>query len=212
MALVYPLDILTGFPGWTIDFDLLWRQESSRTTGGRSIVKDLASPLWRAAYTTRTLAPNLLDEWRARLDALENGLQIFRGYALSRCFPIAHPNGLWPTGGAFSGAGTIGTIGVNRKAVSLSGFPEGFRLSVGDMIRIGGSDLHRVMEARTATALGNTSVFEIRPHLWPGVAAGAEVSVVRPYCSMTIEPGSISSSADLATGRGAVSFRAIEAR
>jgi hypothetical protein len=212
MALVYPLDILADFPGWTTEFDLVWRQEVSRTAGGRTIVKDLGSPLWRAAFASRPLRPNQLEEWRARLDALENGLQTFRGYSLSRCFPIAHPSGSWPTGGVFDGTGTVGSIGVNRKAISLAGFPEGFQLSVGDMLRIGPSDLHRVMEARTVTALGNTSLFEVRPHLWPGVAAGAAIAVLRPYCIMAIEPGSISSTAELTTGRGSISFRAMEAR
>jgi hypothetical protein len=212
VAISYPMDLLAEFPGWTPDFELFWRREQSRTAGGRTIVKDFGGPLWRLSAVSRTLRINELDEWRARLDALEDGLQTFRGYSMSRCYPIAHPNGAWPTGGAFSGAGTIGSVGANRKAVSLSGFPEGFQLSVGDMLRIGDQDLHRVMEARTVTSLGNTSLLEIRPHLWPGVAAGAPVSVLRPYCLMAIEPGSIVSPADPSTGRGSISFKAIEAR
>jgi hypothetical protein len=85
MALVYPLDILADFPGWTTEFDLVWRQEVSRTAGGRTIVKDLGSPLWRAAFASRPLRPNQLEEWRARLDALENG---HSGATLSRvAFP-----------------------------------------------------------------------------------------------------------------------------
>ena len=38
------------------------------------------------------------------------------------------------------------------------------------------------------------------------------VSVYRPFCLMAIVPGSISSQADPQTGRGTVSFQAIEAR
>lgn len=212
MAISYPIDLLAEFPGWTTDCDLFYRREQSRTAGGRTVVKDFGSPLWRLAAVSRSLSINELDQWRARLDALEDGLQTFRGYSMSRCYPIAHPNGSWPIGEAFSGAGTIGTVGANRKAVSLSGFPEGFQVSVGDMLRIGDQDLHRVMEARTVTALGNTSLLEIRPHLWPGVSAGVAVSVLRPFCLMMIEPGSIASSADPAIGRGSISFRAIEAR
>lgn len=212
MAISYPTDLLAEFPGWTTDFDLFHRREQSRTAGGRTIVKDFGSPLWRLSAVSKSLSINELDEWRARLDALEDGLQTFRACSMSRCYPIAHPNGSWPTGDAFSGAGTVGSVGVNWNAISLSGFPEDFRLSIGDMLQVGDANLHRVMEARTVTALGNTSLFEVRPHLWPGTAAGAAVSALRPSCIMAVEPGSISSSADPATGRGKISFRAIEAR
>lgn len=79
------------------------------------------------------------------------------------------------------------------------------------MVQIGTKDLHQVMEAAVAVA-GLTPLFEVRPHIWPGVATGAAVSISRPACIMAIVPGSISSTADMATGRGVVSFQAIEAR
>ena len=33
MAISFPYDILADFPGWSVDFDLMWRQEQSRTAG-----------------------------------------------------------------------------------------------------------------------------------------------------------------------------------
>jgi len=204
--MVYPVNLIDTFPGWSTDFDLQYRQEQSRTAGGRTYVKDLGSPLWRAVYQSRVLSPNQLDEWRARLDAMENGLQTFVGWSMSRCYPIAYPNGSWPTGGAFAGVGTIGAINANRKAISAAGFPAGYAFKVGDLVQIGNADLHRVMEPATV------GQFEIRPHLWPGVAVGATLKVVKPSCVMAIIPGGVSSTADSSTGRGRISFEALEAR
>jgi hypothetical protein len=162
------------------------------------------------------LRPNLLDHWRARLQELENGLVTFRGYALSRCYPILYPRSSWPTGDAFDGmSAALHTVDENRNAVRVSGLPVGFRLSVGDQIQIGETDLHRVMEDATADSFGVTPLFKVRPHVWREVDGGGSpaitVSVKRPSCVMCIVPGSVSTQADL-SGRGSVSFRAIEAR
>lgn len=96
MAITFPYDILATFPGWSVEFDLLWRQEQSRTAGGQTIVKDMGSPLWQATYQSRSMRPNELDSWRARFKLLENGLNQFYGRPTSRCYPIAYPNGSWP--------------------------------------------------------------------------------------------------------------------
>lgn len=202
MTITYPLDLLAIFPGWSTEFELQHRQEQSRQANGRTIVKDLGSPLWRASYQSRSLRPNELDAWRARLASLENGLQTFKGFALSRCRPILHP------GAASLPTGELHTIDANRKAIRVDDLV-GVTLSVGDMIQIGAKDLHQVMEPASGTL---TDLFEVRPHLWPGVVAGATVSIVKPACIMAIVPGSVSSPADMATGRGTISFQAVEAR
>lgn len=211
MALTEPFDILPDFPGWTTTFELLFRQEQSRQANGRTIVKDMGSPLWQLSAQSKTMKPNELDYWRARLNALENGLMTFKGYKLSRTYPIAYPNGSWPTGGSFDGVAAVHTVGGNNKSLRVDELPEGFALSVGDMISIGPGDLHQVMEAATADASGITGTFEVRPHFWDGVAVNDDVLVYRPYCLMAVVPGSISTQADL-SGRGSVSFQAIEAR
>jgi len=218
MSITYPLDILADFPGWLTDFDLLWRQEQSRQANGRTLVKDFGSPLWQMGGVSKPLRPNVLDEWRARFAALENGLQTFKGYPLSRCFPIAYPNGSWPTGGGFDGiSATIYAIGADNKSLQVDLLPAGFALRVGDFIQITyGSPakygLHQVMEAAAADEDGITPEFEVRPHLWPGIAINDLVSVKRPFTLMTLVPGSVTSSADPQTGRGSISFQAVEAR
>lgn len=217
MSLTEPFDLLADLPGWTTVFEPLWRQEQSRTAGGRTYVKDFGSPLWSLSAQSRQLSPNELDYWRARLNAMQNGLATFRGYSMSRCYPIAYPRGSWPTGVSFDGVSAeLLTVNDNRKAVSLAGLPNGFKLSIGDYIQIGEADLHQVMEPTTADSDGETPVFEVRPHIWPSVEAGGSpatpVCVKRPSCLMAIIPGTIQSQADPQTGWGAVSFQAIEAR
>lgn len=115
MAITYPLDLLANWPGWSTEFELAYRQEHSRQANGRTIVKDMGSPLWRASYQSRSMRPNELDEWRARLASLENGLQTFKGYSLSRCRPILHP------GSTVLPTGALNTIAANRKAIRASG-------------------------------------------------------------------------------------------
>jgi len=212
MALSDPFDFLPDFAaiGWVTSFDLMYRQEQSRTAGGRTLVKDLGSPLWQLKAQSKPLRPNELDKWRARLAAMENGFATFYGYSLSRTYPIAYPKGSWPTGGAFSGTtATLSSVNANRKAGRVDDLPAGFKLSVGDYISVEG-DLHQVMEDATASGAGLTPEFEVRPHFWPGVSSGA-VSVFRPSCIMAIVPGSISSDAGL-NGWGSVAFQALEAR
>jgi hypothetical protein len=211
MAIFYPLNLLAGFPGWTTGFDLKWRQEQSTQASGRVLVKDMGSPLWTLRATTRSLSPNTLDQWRARLTSLENGLQTFLGYPMSRCYPQAYPRGSWPTGSAFNGTCVLSGINANRKAITLQALPVGFVLSVGDYVSIAG-DLHQVMEPATAAGGGFTNEFEVRPHIWPDITApNPNVTVKQPSCQMAIVPGSIASDASLA-GWGTVSFQAIEAR
>lgn len=201
MAITYPYDLLATFPGWSTEFDLLYRQEISRTAIGQTFVKDFGSPLWRATYQSRLMKPNELDVWRARLKAMEGGLKQFLGRPTSRCYPIAYPNG---TGMGNVSDVKIASIGTDRETVTFSGLPAGYQVSVGDYIQIGTHNLHQIVD----TAGG----IEIRPHLWPGTAVNDTVTLVRPSCRMMILPGTLSSTADASTGRGTISFQAIESR
>lgn len=208
MSISYPFDLLDGFPGWCTKFELYRRQETSRSANGKTYVKDLGDPLWSAAYVAKTLSANTMDRWRGRLDALEDGLQTFIGRPLSRCRPQLYPG---TTGGALSGV-TVSSVSSTNKRLALDGLPGSFKFLAGDMIEVVGSGLYRLVEDRTANSSGLTALFEVRPHFWPGVVAGADVKIVNPSCVMSIVPGSVSSDADPTTGRGTISFEAIEAR
>lgn len=198
MAITYPFDLLASLKCTQQEFDLLWRQEQSRQANGRTIVKDFGSPLWRASYRSIPMYPDELDFWQARLDAMENGLRTFYGRSFTRLRPIAHP------GSSALPSGTLNTIAEDRKTVSFSGL-SGVTLQVGDLVQIGTKDLHRIVDVASG-------VFEVRPHIWPGVTTGATVTINSPRCIMAIVPGSIARTGDMGAGIGTVSFQAIEAR
>lgn len=198
MAITYPFDLLDGFKGHSVEFDLLWRQEQSRQASGRTIVKDMGSPLWKANYQSVPMHADDLDVWRARLHAMENGFRTFKGYPWARLRPINHP------GSSALPSGTINSISSDRKTITFAGLTD-LNLQAGDMVRIGTGDLHQIVGV-------DAGVFEVRPHIWPGVETGDAVSIDKPYCIMAIVPGSITSTADMASGIGAISFQAIEAR
>lgn len=200
MAITYPLDILADFPGWSTEFNLQFRQEFSRTAGGVTLAKDMGTPLWRATYQSRPMRPNELDNWRAKLNALEGSVQRFMGRPLSRCYPIAYPNG---QGLGSVDAVKIATIGANNKSVTLSGLPAGYMASVGDYMQIG-QQLYQIVSM--------DSGFEVRPHLAPGTAVGNVVALVKPTVPMIILPNTLTTTANAATGRGAVTFQAVESR
>lgn len=216
MALSAPFDILQNGVFYTISFQPLYRQEQSRTQAGVTYVKDYDDPLWTLSAQSRSLSINELDFWRARLAALENGLQTFLGYSMSRTYPILYPKGTWPTGASFDGVSAhLAAINTGRTAVEISNLPAGYTFSIGDYLAIG-TDLHQVMESATASGTGLTPSFEVRPRIWPSVTVGDSppllVSVSKPACLMAIDPGSITSTADPQDGSGSISFTATESR
>lgn len=200
MTVFLPVDILADFPGWSTNFSLQHRQEYSRTAGGVTIAKDMGTPLWRASYQSRVLLPNELDHWRARLSALDGSVQRFMGKPMSRCYPVAYPNG-WRLGDVSSV--TVASVGSDNKSVVLAGLPSGYITSIGDYIQIG-TKLYQVVDV--------SSGIEIRPHLAPGTVFGNAVVLVKPAVPMIMVPESLSSLGDAATGRGSISFQAIESR
>lgn len=190
---------MQDFPGWTTQFELLYRQEWSRHASGRTRVKDFGTPIWTATYQSGQLRPNELDEWRARLNRLEGGLNTFRAWSLSRCWPIKHPNGV----GAVNG--TIATVGADNKSISITWTGGTTVLSVGDYVELNGTRLHQVTELRGGGIIG------LAPYLSAGILVGQAVRVNSPGVLMTLDPGTVNTQTGL-NGRGSVSFRAVEAR
>ena len=190
---------MEGFPGWTTQFELMWRQEQSRHASGRTRVKDFGTAIWTASYQSKELNPNEMDEWRARLDALENGIVTFRAWSKSRCWPILHPFGA----GAVNGE--IDEIGEDNKSIGIEWDGGTTVLSIGDMVEINATRLHRI------TGLLGGGLFAIQPHMSVGALVGQTVNINKPGVLMTIVPGSINTQTGL-NGRGSVTFKAIEAR
>lgn len=211
MAINFPIDIITDFPGWPTEFRPIYSQERARN-GKKTFVKDLADPLWFMSMTSKRLKPNQIDFWRARLGTLENGINTFLGFNKARCFPIAYPKGNFPPATPGPLSPVINTINANRKAIALSGLVAGYVLSVGDYLSINGRDLHMIVEtAAVNVGTGISNQFEIRPHLYPDVTTTLPVSFLKPAAIMQLVPDSIVESIDI-TGRGTISFQAMEYR
>lgn len=189
---------MENFPGWTVQFELLFRQEQSRHASGRTRVKDFGTPIWMATYQSVPLRPNALDEWRARLAALGNGLGTFKAWPTSRCWPQAHPRGV----GAVNGE--IATIGSDNSSLTVAWTDGVTDLRVGDYIELNEARLHQVT-ARTG------GLISVAPHFSVGILVGQEVNVNRPGVLMSLVPGSVNTTAAL-NGRGVVTFQAIESR
>lgn len=211
VALTFPLDLIEAGVFWRRSFRLQRRQEVSRIANGGSIRKDFGRPLWMAEYVSKRLPANEVSRIRARLDALDGGIQTFRGYDPARCRPIAYPSRVGLPAGS-TGAGTLASIFSDNKRVSLAGMGAGFIVSAGDLLQVGAGDLYSVVQGGTADSGGVIDEVELRPFLWPGTSVGAAVTLMRPSCLMAVDPGSVSEDVDIVTGRGTYSFQAWEVR
>jgi hypothetical protein len=189
------------------EFGIYERQEQSRTSYGRTIVKSFGHPLWRMSISTGRLPNDDALDYEARVNTLQNGMNPFYGYDLRRPYPRARPDG------DFEDTATIAAIGLGGKSLSLAGLETGFKLSAGDMLAFdhaGTRWLHQFTETRTANGLGSTSLQEIYPHLPIGLAPGVAVMLKKPSAVFGIEPGSIQSRTD-GPLHTVISFRAMQA-
>lgn len=214
MALATVQDILPTWPGWA-EMSLSYGDQISGQGSGTTIVKSLRDPLWILHAESVSLSPNSLRKWKAILAGLDNGQSLFLGYDFAAYYPIAYPNGAWPTGGSFSGT-TAQVNAKSGKTITLDHLPAAFAGNIGDMISVTASSgspakraLLQVCEAFTANGSGVTGAFEVRPAIPSWVAATNAVAVKAAACHMMIAPGSISTPKD-ASAWGVISFDAIQ--
>ena len=218
MALAEVQDILASWPGWAT-LDLSDGDETSGQGSGQIRVRELRDAYWVLSATSRTLSPNQIRYWKAKLAGLGNGKKLFYGYDLTNKYPAEYPNAAWPTGVSFDGTtATIGTLGGDGVSLTLEDLPATFVLGIGDMLSFTYGDgdpealsLHQLVESATASGAGATAAFEVRPPLPFGAEEGATVRVKTPRCHMMIMPGSISTPKDV-SGWGEISFQAVQVR
>lgn len=232
MALTFPIDLLTGFPGWSVSFEPMFREDMSRTAAGRTIERDKGTPLWRGVYRSKELSPNRVDFWRARLETLQASKGTFIGYHMGRCYPIADPGGAkiiaadspslildFMNDFSFVGSSVPFSYPIlsvsDGKMMTLGGFPPGYELSVGDQISFtistGERFLRRVVAGATADANGIIGPIEVRYFLPFGTIVGQIATVIKPWVPMSIVPGSVGTTSGL-NGRAAISFEGMEAK
>lgn len=190
MSLSFPrTDILTGlrFQAVTPRIKPLWRQETSRTAGGVTLVRDLGPLLWQVAYLTSPMLRDEAGALEADLLTLDNGAQLFEGYDPARPLPASDQTSLLTDV-------TIHSIRNDRLALRLTGLPASFALTKGDWLSIDDThNLHllRAVETTTAASTGLSPWFEVRPGLRPSIAAGMPVKLRYAPARFMVDPGSV---------------------
>jgi hypothetical protein len=167
-------------------FQLISRQELSRSAGGQTFGKDLGPALWNIEYTTGPMRADDALAFEASLNALNGVTSEFEAYDLRRPYPRMHADGDFD-----DEAEVLSTSGTK---IALANLPEGFQLSPGDYLSLevqGRRVLHQVIEAATADDDGETPEFAVRPPPWPGTDEGAPVTLKRPACRFALLPQSI---------------------
>jgi hypothetical protein len=187
-------------------FDLMERQEQSRTALGRTIVKDLGPALWTGTYTTEELLNDAMVDFQAMLKSLDGAIGTFEAWDLRRPWPR-----LYRTGTAANG--TIASVNSNNKALALSGLNAGQVVSRGDYLSFdygGKRALHQAMETVTANGAGATAQFEVRPHIRAGWGSGAAVNLKAPRGIFALVPGSMTPTQTRGQA-GRLAFQVVEA-
>lgn len=167
-------------------FQLVARQELSRTAGGTTYGKDLGPALWAASYTSAPMPHSEAVSFEASLNALNGVIGTFDAYDLRRPYPLQHADG------TFTDSAKIASV--DGMKISLKELPAGFKLSAGDYLslEVGGQRvLHQIVEPIVANGSGETAAFSIRPEPWPGTAEDDAVTLKMPTCRMALLPGSV---------------------
>lgn len=219
MALSFPrTDFIRSLPLYDGFFELVERQEVSRTAGGVSIVRDLGPGLWRATYITKPMREAAVLALEADLSSLRGGLRLFEGHEQRR--PLPASDAVSTLAGV-----TVSAIAADRRGLRLEGLPAGFVVTVGDGIAIGdvakeayriggvlpvmvldesaevylidepatGDPLyfHRALETVTASADGVTPWIAVEPAIYAGVTVGDDVVLRYPSARFMLERDSV---------------------
>jgi len=176
----------------------------SPTNDGAVSGVTLGFPLWRARWGLgKSISRATSEEWRAFVALLRGQQKTFLGFDQGRPLPLAYPDGFEGLsrfgGGAFDGSATSWSVNADRDEPTLSGFPPGFVISVGDYIMwrwtTGGEARRALCRAVLPSVANSGGVIAVRvepplPTLTPSFAVA---DVNRPTCIMkrVTEDGSL---------------------
>lgn len=185
MALTFPFplaflsdELCTGM----VMPDFQRHDEMSGSADSRFWSAEMARPLWTFSFPLAARSAALARPVDAKIRAL----------GVNKPFLFADPS--YRINGQSPGTGvTIGSVAADRTQISLSGLPAGFTVNAGMRFSVpygsGRVFLGEAAEPRTATALGNASLFAISPFLPLSITAGAAVEMIKPVVKVIIPPG-----------------------
>jgi hypothetical protein len=174
----------------TVRMRLVADQQISGMGGGKIIVADMSPKYWEFEVTLINMENALARRVQALIEALDESINDFYLYDPRAAYPLSDPTG------AILGASTvqINTLNVNNKELTFKGLPSTFINSVGDFFAFDfGSPtkraLHRIVVGGTATG-GISPSLEVRPHILPGAAVNAAVTLIKAAARVKMIPGS----------------------
>jgi hypothetical protein len=194
MTLLFPLalaDLADLLPIAAVAWNEARQDAISALGSGEWLTHELGPPLHEAEVRTARLPHARAEQLRARLRALDGGAHFYLGNPTMR-YPQVDPAGTI----LGSASVAITSINANRRALTLSGLPASYVITMGDYLHVDyGTPSRRALlqaaEAATASGSGVTGEFEVRPHLRPGITAGLAVALKKPAAKVKIVPGSV---------------------
>lgn len=181
---------ITGMKFQSSTWHLAKQQEHSGTGSGEFLTANLGPDLWEADLETVERPHAVIREWRAQLDAVDDGA-FYLGDP-SAFFPASDPNGAE----LGSSSTVLHTVAANRKEVRIDALPSGYVISPGDLFHVDyGSPSRRalieVVSGGTADAAGLTPLMAVRPHLRPGITTPVPLALANPEAKVKIVPGTM---------------------
>ena len=171
----------------------IYQQETSGAGTGELLAANLGPMLWGASVETGPMYLDEAKQIRARILLLDGSMGTFYFWSPEAKGPQSDRNGV-----ILDDAGVeIGSIGTNNRSVAFSGLPAGYQLTIGDMFHVDyGSPSRRALfalgESGVASSGGETAELEVRPHIRPGIVAGAAVTLIKPAAKVKIMPDTLS--------------------
>ena len=195
MAISFPLSLANLadlLPVERADWNEFRQEATSPLGSGEFLTIDLAPPLWQADVASVPMPHATAEQMRARLASLNGSGQCFY-----LCNPVAKYPQADPTGAILgSSSVVINTIASNRKALSLSGLPAAYAITIGDYLAITYDTSRRALiqaaESVAAGGSGATAEFEVRPFLRPGITTTLAVTLAKPAAKVKIVPNTLS--------------------
>lgn len=184
-------DFFEGLPIQSFKSDLGEAMEFNQDASGQIVSADLGPRLWRNDIIVRTGEYATIEQIKARLNMLRYPGRSLFVHSMPFLGPQADPDG------SILGANTITLTDVetNNRVIELSGFDEGYTLTVGDfMTFLYGSNpiryaMHQFAETVSADVDGKI-VIEVGSFIRPGYVLDSEVILVKPFYKAVVVPGS----------------------
>lgn len=189
MAILPPIEnLLEGASIVDQRFQLVSRQEFSRTASGVTIGRDMGPALWQASFTTNPMYHRKAMAIEARLNALNGVTRAFYMGDVRGKMPMEYPDGV------FGDNGTITSVNVNGRMLTISGLDAGFKISAGDYMEYNygaGNTIRALLQVVgdvTASGGGVATDVEFRPFIPTGTINGTAVKFKNPRALFTLTP------------------------